>query len=397
MPTFCLPRCAGEPNQWVLERRHHLYPHCCGPEPKPSSFLARVGLGELDVLAGQEMGRCETNCQNGADLCCALMKGACCIAPSLFDLLLPTLGRMHLPCKASGLCAEYEWEACTSLTHALLAAKQWMMLVSLSTVWLHTAALRAQLLDSLIWHRPLWQMVSSHLHSAQAGEFQRTHTLHHLLSANISFSSSCVCVCACLVFLFRLQRTLVRSVIQTWGVTGCLDLTSVSSIPQNGQNHWFSTDTQLLTTGSKTFSQPHPGNHFCWWAKCCEGVIWREGSGTVERNQDARMWPHSLCEDVGHVISCTPNSNRLNSIQISTRPHSFRPCHFSMWSYMLELALRTNITQTLSINGVTSEGRYSFCMWLPLLGGHSAEEHGVYRAANHYALVVIYFPQVHYH
>ena len=58
-----------------------------------------------------------------------------------------------------------------------------------------------------------------------------------------------------------------------WGVqTETAPLTSGGSIPQDGQEHCFSSNTQLSLIMLWDFSQPHSVNCFCWWMKCGEGA-----------------------------------------------------------------------------------------------------------------------------
>ena len=191
MPTVCLPRCAGEPRQRIPERRHHLHPHCCGPEPKPSSFLARVGLGELDVSAGQEMGSNERDCPKTADLSCTLMETAVCGAPPGVKPLLTLWWMMCCSAMASALSAREGCGFCSSPSRAVLVTQHWERLVTFTAVWwrilsllaILKAALFRERLDSLNASRLLWQTTVAYHLPAKGRALKCAHTLHRFLSS----------------------------------------------------------------------------------------------------------------------------------------------------------------------------------------------------------------------
>lgn len=206
MPAVCLPRCAGEPRQWIPERRHHLYPHCCGPEPKPSSFLARVGLGELDVSAGQEMGSSERDCPKTktADISCTLMETAVCGAPPVVKQFLTLWWMMHCSAMAFILSAGEGSGFCSSPSLAVLVTQHWERLVRFTAVWWRILSLLAILkaalfrgrLDSLNASRLLWQTtVSYHLLPGKARTLKRAHALHHFLSSLSNSPSNPILFC----------------------------------------------------------------------------------------------------------------------------------------------------------------------------------------------------------
>ena len=180
MPTVCLPRCAGEPRQWIPERGHHLHPHCCGPEPKPSSFLARVGLGELDVSAGQEMGSNERDCPKTADLSCTLMETAVCGAPPGVTPLL-TLWWMG-SAMSSVLSAREGCGFCSSRSQVVLVTQNWERLVRFTAVWWRILS-RLAILKAALLRGRLQTTVAYHLLPAKGRALKCAHTLHHFLSS----------------------------------------------------------------------------------------------------------------------------------------------------------------------------------------------------------------------
>ena len=78
-------------------------------------------------------------------------------------------------------------------------------------------------------------------------------------------------ISALMVFVL-LVMVLLFSVLTSIPHAFALSLTSGGSIPRDGREHWFSSDT-TLADGSEIFSQPHPGNRFYCGAKLSEGLV----------------------------------------------------------------------------------------------------------------------------
>ena len=86
-----------------------------------------------------------------------------------------------------------------------------------------------------------------------------------------------MCVCTCVFMCVFHDFSLLMCHVQILGVrdaqTEITPLTSGGSIPWDGREHWFSSNTELTATAPRPFFQPHTGNHFYWQAKLSEGLI----------------------------------------------------------------------------------------------------------------------------